>query len=114
MDKHYMKLLPEYFDYIKNGTKRIEIRINDEKRQKLKLGDIIIFEKQSENKEYLNTKVKSLYKYNNINELIDNFDIALLLDKNITKKELINIFNDIYSKEKQDKYGILAIEIELI
>lgn len=28
---HEMKLQPEYFNFILNGTKRIEIRLNDEK-----------------------------------------------------------------------------------
>lgn len=31
--KHEMKLQPEYFNFILNSTKRIEIRINDETRQ---------------------------------------------------------------------------------
>ena len=30
---HVMKLQPKYYDYILTGTKRIEIRLNDEKRQ---------------------------------------------------------------------------------
>lgn len=30
---HQMKLQPEYFNYVKNGTKRIELRLNDEKRR---------------------------------------------------------------------------------
>ncbi len=29
---HQMKLQPKYFDYIQNGTKRIELRLNDERR----------------------------------------------------------------------------------
>jgi ASCH domain len=32
---HEMKLQPKYFDYILNGTKRIEIRLNDEKKKRL-------------------------------------------------------------------------------
>ena len=31
---HEMKLQSRYYDYILNGTKRIEIRLNDEKRRK--------------------------------------------------------------------------------
>ena len=38
-----MKLQKEYYDYIKNGTKRIEIRLNDEKRSKIKINDVIRF-----------------------------------------------------------------------
>lgn len=39
--KHEMKLQPKYFEYILNGTKRIEIRLNDEKRQLINIGDEI-------------------------------------------------------------------------
>lgn len=35
--KHEMKLQPEYYNFILNGTKRIEIRLFDEKDNKLKL-----------------------------------------------------------------------------
>ena len=31
--EHEMKLQPEYYNFILNGTKRIEIRLFDEKRQ---------------------------------------------------------------------------------
>ena len=58
MKTYKMKLLPQYFNYIKNGTKRLELRLNDEKRKDLEINDIIIFEKLSEDIEYLNTKVK--------------------------------------------------------
>lgn len=30
---HEMKLRPEYFDFINNSTKRIELRLYDEKRE---------------------------------------------------------------------------------
>ena len=36
-----MKLRPKYYDFILNGTKRIEIRLNDEKRKNIKVGDKI-------------------------------------------------------------------------
>ena len=36
-DIHEMKLQEEYFNYIKNGTKRIELRLLDEKRKKIKI-----------------------------------------------------------------------------
>ena len=43
---HKMKLRPKYFDCIKNGTKRIELRLNDEKRSIIQLGDEIEFLKE--------------------------------------------------------------------
>ena len=114
MKTHNMKLLPQYFNYIKNGTKRLELRLNDEKRKNIKINDIIIFEKVDKDTEYLHTKVKYIYKYKNFNELTANFDIMLLADQSITKEELLQKLNEIYSSEEQLKYGVLAIEIELI
>lgn len=35
--EHIMKLQPDYFNYILNGTKRIELRLNDEKRSQINL-----------------------------------------------------------------------------
>ena len=57
MKTYKMKLLPQYFNYIKNGTKRLELRLNDEKRKDLEINDIIIFEKLSEDLEYINIKI---------------------------------------------------------
>lgn len=114
MKTYNMKLLPQYFNYIKNGTKRLELRLNDEKRKDLKINDLIIFEKLSNDIEYLNTKVKYIYRYNNFKDLVNDFDIELVADKSITKDELLHTLNKIYTVEQQNKYGVLAIEIELI
>ena len=114
MKTYNMKLLPQYFNYIKNGTKRLELRLNDEKRKDLEINDLIIFEKLSDDIEYLNTKVKKIYKYNNFKDLVNDFDIEFIADKSITKDEILHTLNEIYTTEQQDKYGVLAIEIELI
>ena len=42
MNQFRMGLLPKYFEELEKGTKYIEIRCNDEKRQKIKPGDQII------------------------------------------------------------------------
>ena len=88
---HEMKLQPEYFNFILNGTKRIEIRLNDEKRQ-----------------------VIGLLRYNSFEEMFKDYDISILSDKSMTKEELISVLEQFYTKEKQEKYGVLGIRIELI
>ena len=50
MKVHEMNLQPKYFDFIKDGTKRIELRLYDEKRQSIQLGDIIEFAKSDNEK----------------------------------------------------------------
>ena len=82
---HEMKLRPEYYNFILNGTKRIEIRLNDEKRQKIQLGDKIKFLKEPDLTESFDAKVVGLLRY-----------------------------QQFYTKEKQKKYGVLGIRIDLI
>ena len=86
--EHEMKLQPEYYNFILNGTKRIEIRLFDEKRQQIKIGDTIKFLKEPDLNESFNAKVTGLLRYSS--------------------------FEDFYTKEKQEQYGVLGIRIELL
>lgn len=111
---HEMKLQPEYFNFILNGTKRIEIRLNDEKRQNIKLGDKIKFLKEPDLNESFEAQVIGLLRYNSFEETFKDYDISILSDKSMTKEELISVLEQFYTKEKQEKYGVLGIRIELI
>ena len=111
---HEMKLQREYYNFILNGTKRIEIRLYDEKRQQIKIGDVIKFLKEPELNECYNAKVVGLLRYNSFEEMFKDFDISILSDESMTKDELISVLEQFYTKEKQEKYGVLGIRIELI
>ena len=112
--EHEMKLQPEYFDFILNGTKRIEIRLNDEKRQQIKIGDTIKFLKEPELEETFNARVTGLLRYNSFDDMFKDFEIEILSDKSTTKEQLKNVLEQFYTKEKQEQYGVLGIRIELI
>lgn len=112
--KHIMKLQPEYYDYILKGTKKIELRLNDEKRKLIKIGDEITFKKEPDLVESFDAKVVELLKYASFEELFKDYDIDILSDKSMTKKELLDVLEEFYTKEKQEKYGVLGIRIELI
>lgn len=111
--KHNMKLQPKYYNFMLNGTKRIEIRLNDEKRKNINLGYTIIFTNTSTNESF-NTKVIGLLNYRAFEDMLKDFDMSILADKSITKNELINVLEEFYSKEMQEKYGVLGIRIELL
>lgn len=112
--EHEMKLQPEYYNFILNGTKRIEIRLYDEKRQQIKIGDVIKFLKEPELNESFSSKVIGLLRYNSFEEMFKDFDISILSDESMTKDELISVLEQFYTKEKQEKYGVLGIRIELM
>lgn len=109
-----MKLKSENFNYIKMGTKRIELRLNDEKRSIIKIGDTITFLKEPEKVERIKTKVVGLLKYSSFEALMKDYSIDILADKNMTKQQLTNILQTFYTVEDQNKYGVLGIRIELL
>ena len=111
---HIMKLQLKYYDFIINGTKRVEIRLNDEKRRLIKVGDIIKFQKEPELQESFKVKVTNLLNYSSFKEMFNDFDISILASKDTTKEELLTTLEKFYPKEKQDKYGVLCIKFELI
>ena len=68
---HEMKLQNGPFNSIKNGKKTIELRLYDEKRQKIAIGDTIIFQKEPELETTMKVKVIGLLRYNTFEELFE-------------------------------------------
>ena len=75
------------------------------------LNDIINFKNEVTN-ETFEVKVVGLLRYNSFNDLFDDFDIEVLADKEMTKKELLDVLEQFYTKENQEKYGVLGIKIQ--
>lgn len=109
---HEMNLQNKYFDFILHGTKRIELRLNDEKRQQIKIGDTIIF--RNKQGETFSAEVKDLFRQNSFEDLFENFGIDILADKSMTKAELLQVLGEFYTPEKQAEFGVLGILIDLI
>ena len=108
---HIMKLKEQYFNYIRYGTKEYEIRLNDEKRKKIKSGDFIEFQKEPLLEEKMLIAVDNILYYDNFDELLNNINIDFLADSSITKKQLKTDLEKFYPIEKQEKYGVVAIKL---
>jgi len=108
--KHEMKLNNEPFECIKNGTKTIELRLNDEKRKLLTVRDYIEFTNRVTNEKLL-VEVIDLFKYNSFEELYKHFnkiEMGYSINEEANPKDMENY----YSKEEQEKYGVLGIKIK--
>lgn len=124
-----MKLQKDPFDRMKNGTKTIEFRLYDEKRQKVKVGDQIEFSELPDLKNKLLMDVTSLYRANSFKELFTNIFGAnrpniystegrlashqneILSEKEIT--EMADSMHEYYSPEEEAKYGVLGIGVKI-
>lgn len=106
-----MNLHSSPFEKIKSGEKTIELRLCDEKRQLIKVGDIITFTNTT-TFEILNAKVIKLHKFADFEELYESLPLLkcgyTVDDIDGASPSDMNIY---YSLEKQKKYGVLGIEI---
>lgn len=108
---HRMRLHTEPFLQIEEGKKTIELRLNDEKRQKINVGDEIVFVRIGSDN-HLKATVKKLHKFSDFKSLYEN----LPLDKcGYSDEEVLSAsFTDMeeyYDKEDIKKYGALGIEL---
>lgn len=108
--KMKIHLHPDIFDIVKNGSKNVEVRLYDDKRRKLNIGDELIFLKRPNDDESLSVKVVDLKIFNTFEELLDNYDMKRLFLPNYTKEMFLNELLRFYSIEEQEKYGVVAIE----
>lgn len=109
---YYMKLNTEPYELIKFGKKNIEMRLMDEKREKISIGDNIIFTNINTG-EQLKTIVLNIFPFKNFEDLYRAFDKKRLgysseQDANPSDME------HYYKKEEIDKYGVVGIEIDLV
>ena len=111
---HQMKLFESPFEKIRSRQKTIELRLNDEKRQKIKVGDLIEFT-QIETKEQIIAEVVRLHRFGSFAELYQELP---LLKCGYTKETVGSAkpedMDKYYSSEKQKEYGVLGIEIKVV
>lgn len=111
---HQMGLQEEFFDDIKFGSKRIELRLFDEKRQRIQLGDEIVFTNQNKGSEILTVKVIGLLRYSAFDEIFNDFDMAIFADEKTTREDLLAKLLEFYPLDKQRRFGIIGIRFEPI
>ena len=113
-DLHYMTLDPEPFEQIRDGLKTIELRLWDEKRQKVKVGDKICFRLKGDEECTMTVEVVALHRAPSFEEL---YKTVPLEKCGYTKKEAKSASPDdmrkYYTAEDERKYGVVGIEIDL-
>ena len=100
---HEMRLADAPFDMIKSGKKSVEVRLTDEKRRQISVGDVIIFCRKS-----------GIRHYKNFLELFSAESLAAAGCENMTAAQAAQSMYQYYTAEQESVFGALAIEIELI
>lgn len=109
---HYMKLTEEPFYKMKSGHKTVELRLNDEKRQKVKTGDFIEFTLIGNDTQKITVRVTALHYFESFQKLFS----AIPKEKMGYKDDEFpdtNYMDKFYSTEEQKKYGAVGIEVRM-
>ena len=105
-----MKLSLSPFEKIKDGSKTIELRLYDEKRQKVKIGDFIEFTCLDDATQKIQTRVTALHHYSSFVDLYNSLPKEKL-GYSPTDTPDPNHMDEYCSREDQEKYGVLGIEL---
>lgn len=109
---HFMNLRRNPFVKIREGKKTVELRLFDEKRSAIAVGDNIMFT-NLDSGEKIQCIVTSLYRYPSFEELYrhhDKVSIGYDTDEEADPNDML----DYYPKEKIEKYGVLGIGIKML
>ncbi len=109
---HCMKLRRQPFESIKSGKKTIELRLYDEKRQKIRVGDQIRFT-LVDGEEGLTAEVVGLYLFATFQELYQSLSLEKCGydDPSVAKWQDMEAY---YSREEQARFGVVGIEVKLL
>lgn len=109
---HEMRLNNEPFIKVKEGIKTVELRLLDEKRKTLRVGDKIIFTNRANN-EKIDVLVTNLFKADSFAPIYEKYSkVAMCYNEEDDAKP--EDMEEYYSKEEIKKYGCIAIEIEKV
>ena len=113
--KHTLHLKSSPFEKIQNKTKTIELRLYDEKRKQIQVGDIIEFIQLDNPNHRLEAKVTGLYVFDSFEQLYKSLPLTecgYTIDtvKDADPKDM----EAYYPKEKQKQYGVVGIQIEVL
>ena len=112
MTTHQLRLATEPFDAIVSGNKTIESRLYDEKRQKIQIGDQIIFTNREDPSQTATVKVIGLLRYATFHDLFSHNDPHKFGGDSVEWLE--NQINEFYSLRDQVQDGVIGVEFELI
>ena len=111
MTTHQLKLATEPFNAIISGNKTIESRLYDAKRQKIQIGDLIIFTNRDNSEQTVTAEVVGLLRYATFRDLFSHNNPAKFGGESVEWLE--KQIGEFYSLSDQLENGVIGIEFEI-
>lgn len=115
MTTHILRLSPAPFEKFKMGQKTIEMRLWDEKRQQMQIGDMIRFEKLPDTQESLLCKIMTLHRFPNFTAMCETLPLTAMGYEGESlqawQERRDHGMSPFYSAADELKYGVIGIEL---
>ena len=111
---HEMHLNEIPFRRIQSGSKRVELRLNDEKRQLLQAGDVITFISRTQSAEKIEARIIELTQAPDFANLLTQLSPSCLGLTVAEFHDTPNRMQQYYSSDDLRRYGVVAIRFELV
>ena len=111
---HEMLIKPEYFELVKAGIKKYEVRTNDERRKNMHVGDFIKLIKEPELEETLMLEIVNKIEYPNFTALYDSLPKKDVGFEGRTTESIVGELRRFYSEELENQLGAVAIEVAVV
>lgn len=110
-----MRLTEAPFEKLRDGSKKIELRLYDEKRQQIKIGDTILFISLKDPYDTVLTRVTDIYRFASFEDL---YEVLPLEDLGYSAGEVATAsskdMDEFYSPEEQAQYGVVGFRLDLL
>ena len=108
---HRMKLNNDPYELIKKGTKKIELRLNDNKKRKIKAGDTLLFI-NTKTQKWIATTVAKKHVESSFEELFSHINNKEIFgfSGDISISEMVSGMRRYYSEERKKRSALLELK----
>lgn len=112
---YQMTLCPAPFQSIAEGKKTIELRLLDERRKPIRVGDLICFTLEGHPEQTLLVRVAKLHIFPSFDQLYQTLPLTLCgyAEEEVAQASPKDM-DQYYSREKQSQFQALGIEFSLL
>jgi ASC-1-like (ASCH) protein len=115
MEAKYIKTLKEpWFSLIKLELKSIEGRLNRGDFNKMQVGDIVRWTNDDYGQRSVDTRITKKVEYPTFAEYLETDGLDKCLPSFTTIESGVAVYRKWYSEEDEQKYGVIAIHLELL
>ncbi|KPU63453.1 isomerase [Thermococcus sp. EP1] len=98
----------EYLEVIKNGEKKIEVRVAYPQLKNIKPRDKILFNNE------VPAEVVSVKKYETFRQVLREEPLEKIFPDKPSFEQALKRFHNMYPKWKENRYGVIAIKFRLL